>query len=202
MPQPSLGSGARRETPRTHLFDDGVTSVGRSSRGFVSQTSPAPIGVNAAPAPSRSCSSPPCRPLRRPFDDFSRFRNPTRPLDDKFFNNSPCAREPNGRNGGFRSKSRYQSRAQAEPCHRVPTIGIKHRYACRLLVRPTIQVSSEDTRAWHSISWNGVTRGAMPVLAPNPEWPLLAEAARAAAIAKRERLTGSDGSGFSQFSPP
>jgi hypothetical protein len=86
MPQPSLGSGARRETPRTHLFDDGVTSVGRSSRGFVSQTSPAPIGVNAAPAPSRSCSSPPCRPLRRPFDDFSRFRNPTRPLDDKFFN--------------------------------------------------------------------------------------------------------------------
>jgi hypothetical protein len=41
----------------------------------------------------------------------------------------------------------------------------------------------------------------MPVLAPNPEWPLLAEAARAAAIAKRERLTGSDGSGCNQFSP-
>ena len=200
MPQPSLGSGARGETPRTHLFDDGLISVGRTSRGFVSQTPPAPVGVNAAPAPSRSFSSLPRRPLRRPFDDFSRFRNPRSMTN--FLRNSPCAREPNGRNGGFRLKSRYQSRAQAEPCHRVPTIGIKHRYACRLRVRPTIQVSSEDTRAWRSISWNGVTRGAIPVLAPNPEWPLLAEAARAAAIAKREQPTGSDGSGFNQFSPP
>jgi hypothetical protein len=71
-----------------------------------------------------------------------------------------------------------------------------------LRVQPTIQVSSEGTKAWRSISWNEMTRGAMPVPARNPEWPLLAEAARAAAIAERERLTASDGSGFNSFSPP
>jgi hypothetical protein len=99
----------------------------------------------------------------------------------------------------FSLKVSIQSRAQAEPCHRVPTIGIRHRCACRLRVQPTIQVSSEGTKAWRLISWNGVTRGAMPVPARKPEWPLLAEAARAAAIAERERLTGSDGLGSARF---
>jgi hypothetical protein len=99
----------------------------------------------------------------------------------------------------FSLKVSIQSRAQAEPCHRVPTIGIRHRCACRWRVQPTIQVSSEGTKAWRSISWNGVTRGAMPVPARKPEWPLLAEAARAAAIAERERLTGSDGSVSAHF---
>ena len=118
-------------------------------------------------------------PLMMPFAGFSGSEIPIAPSMTNFLTQFAVAREPNSKNGVCRLKSRYKRYAQAEPCHRVLTIGIKHRCACRSRGQPTIQVSKDDTRAWRSISWNVATRGAILVRARNPESPPLAEAVAA-----------------------
>jgi hypothetical protein len=114
---------------------------------------------------------------KSPFSGSARFRIPNRTLDDRFFTQTYRHEGTQLEKRCFPLKVSIQkSRAQAEfiqiePCHRVLTIGIKHKCACRLRVQPTIQASREHMRAWRSIFWKGATTGAIPLLARNPERP-------------------------------